>query len=258
MNATAAGVVLVGGRSSRMGTPKADLEWHGSTLLRRTTDVLARSVSGPVVVVRAAGQPLPRLDHAVTVVDDPEPGRGPVLGLATGLTAASAAGATTAFVCATDLPFLHPAYVRRLLGLLDDDHEVALPHLGGFPQPLAAAYRTSLAGVLTDMASAQQWRLRALFDRCRVRELDGAALLAGSDLAELDPGLDSVVNVNSPDDYRAARARPGPVVTVLHLGRAHRVEAATLAEAATAVGAPAPVPREGERPLVSGDRVELD
>ena len=33
--ARAAGIVLAGGRSSRMGTPKAALEWHGSTLLRR-------------------------------------------------------------------------------------------------------------------------------------------------------------------------------------------------------------------------------
>ena len=33
--AQVAGIVLAGGRLSRMGTPKAALEWHGSTLLRR-------------------------------------------------------------------------------------------------------------------------------------------------------------------------------------------------------------------------------
>jgi hypothetical protein len=52
-----AGVVLAGGRSSRMGTPKAALEWHGSTLLRRTAGILARVTDGPVVVVRAAEVP---------------------------------------------------------------------------------------------------------------------------------------------------------------------------------------------------------
>ena len=36
-------MVLAGGRSSRMGTPKAALEWHGSTLLRRTVGILAVS-----------------------------------------------------------------------------------------------------------------------------------------------------------------------------------------------------------------------
>ena len=42
-----------------MGTPKAALEWHGSTLLRRTVGILARATGGPVVVVRASGQDLP-------------------------------------------------------------------------------------------------------------------------------------------------------------------------------------------------------
>ena len=35
--AAAAGIVLAGGRSTRMGRPKAALEWHGSTLLHRET-----------------------------------------------------------------------------------------------------------------------------------------------------------------------------------------------------------------------------
>ena len=65
-----AGVVLAGGRSSRMGTPKAALEWHGSTLLRRTVGILARATGGPVVVVRARGQELPELPRDVDVIDD--------------------------------------------------------------------------------------------------------------------------------------------------------------------------------------------
>ncbi|HEX3256894.1 MAG TPA: NTP transferase domain-containing protein, partial [Pseudonocardia sp.] len=53
----AAGVVLAGGRSTRMGTPKACLEWHGSTLLYRTAALLRRTVTGPVVVVLGAEDP---------------------------------------------------------------------------------------------------------------------------------------------------------------------------------------------------------
>src|SRR6266581_6089080 len=101
-----AGIVLAGGRSSRMGTPKAALEWHGSTLLRRTAGVLARMVDGPVVVVRAPGQALPALPAQVEVVEDPREGLGPLQGLAAGL-AAAADRAEIAFVCSTDMPFLH-------------------------------------------------------------------------------------------------------------------------------------------------------
>ena len=109
-----AGVVLAGGRSSRMGTPKAALEWHGSTLLRRTVGIVARATSGPVVVVRAPGQDLPELPEGTLVADDPREGKGPVQGIAAGLAALSGR-AEVAFIGSTDMPFLHPAFIRRVL-----------------------------------------------------------------------------------------------------------------------------------------------
>ena len=153
-----AGVVLAGGRSTRMGTPKAWLEWHGSTLLGRATGVLGRTVDGPVVVVAAPGQELPPLPGGVAVVEDPVEGRGPMQGLAAGL-AAVADRAEAVFVCSTDLPFLHPAFVRRVLReLAETSADVAVPVVGGFRQPLAAGYRTSLAGLVADLLAAGDQR----------------------------------------------------------------------------------------------------
>ena len=71
VSVTSGAVVLVGGRSSRMGTPKAALEWHGSTLLRRTVGILARATGGPVVVVRASGQDLPELEADAALTEAP-------------------------------------------------------------------------------------------------------------------------------------------------------------------------------------------
>ena len=84
---TAAGLILAGGRSTRMGRPKAALEWHGSTLLRRVVGLVARAVDGPVIVVRAPGQELPGLPREVEQVEDAREGRGPLQGLAAGLRA---------------------------------------------------------------------------------------------------------------------------------------------------------------------------
>jgi molybdenum cofactor guanylyltransferase len=270
-----AGVVLAGGRSSRMGRPKAELEWHGSTLLRRTLGVLARSVDGPLLVVRAAGQSLPELPAQVDIVEDPEEGLGPLQGIAAGL-AALAGRAQTAFVCSTDLPFLHPAFVRRVLSALTDDLDVVLPIARGYPQPLAAAYRVSLAPLVTELVAAGDRRPAFLFrhERCRALRIDDAALLEDPVLAAADPLLDSVVNVNSPDDYRAARSQPAPQVTVQRYGalasNGHRgprtVRAATLSGAATAVGLTPDrhviaalngdqISRDGDVPLASGDTV---
>ncbi|OZM79393.1 molybdenum cofactor guanylyltransferase [Pseudonocardia sp. MH-G8] len=256
-----------------MGQPKAALEWHGSTLLRRTTGLLARAVEGPVVVVRAPGQPLPPLPDGVAVVDDPVEGLGPVQGIATGL-AAVADRAEAAFVCSTDMPFLHPAYARRVLRLLDADTDAVLPHARGHRQPLAAVYRTALAPVLAQMAADRQLKLGQLFERCRTRRTDDAELLADARLRGLDPQLESVVNINEPEDYRAARERPAPSITVQRYGalaaRGHHgpvtVSAATLGAAAAAVELPLDrhvvaalngdqITRDPETPLVAGDSI---
>ncbi|MGH3929607.1 MAG: molybdenum cofactor guanylyltransferase, partial [Pseudonocardiaceae bacterium] len=219
-----AGVVLAGGRSSRMGTAKAALEWHGSTLLRRTLDVLLRAVDGPLLVVRAPGQPLPEIGPQVQIVEDPREGLGPLQGIAAGLAALAdrvpsrgvgnvgAAGTSVdaAFVCATDLPFLHPVFVRRVLAALAEDIDVVLPVARGHPQPLVAAYRVSLAPLVAELVAAGELRPAVLFRRCATLRLDDAALLIDPALAAADPHLDSVVNVNSPDDYRTARQHPRP------------------------------------------------
>ncbi|MGH3787603.1 MAG: molybdenum cofactor guanylyltransferase [Pseudonocardiaceae bacterium] len=241
----AAGVVLVGGRSSRMGTPKASLEWHGSTLLRRTLGVLARAIDGPLLVVRAAHQPLPEIPPQVGVVEDAEEGQGPLQGISTGL-ATLAGRAQAAFVCSTDLPFLHPAFVRRVLGALTSDLDAVLPVASGYPQPLAAAYRIGLAPLIAELVAAGDLRPALLLRHrsCRTLRLDDAALLADPILAAADPALHSVVNVNSPDDYRTARRQPAPEITVHCDGTLARnghcgpltIRAATLSAAAGAVG----------------------
>src|ERR1700750_2835468 len=132
--ADSAAIVLAGGRSSRMGTPKAALDWHGSTLLRRVTGIVGRAVQGPVVVVSAPGQDLPELAPSVEVVTDAREGRGPLQGLAAGL-AAIGDRAAGVYVSSTDVPLLHPAFIRRVPRALDGDVDVVLPEIHGFRQP---------------------------------------------------------------------------------------------------------------------------
>jgi len=253
-----------------MGTAKAALEWHGSTLLRRTLGVLARSIEGPLLVVRGSGQLLPEIPLHVEVVDDPEPGRGPLQGIAAGL--AALAGRThAAFVCSTDLPFLHPAFVCRVLTALSADLDVVLPVARGYPQPLAAAYRVTLAPLLAELLAAGERRLTLLFRRCATLRVDDAALLADPVLATADPALESVVNVNTPEEYQAARQRLAPQVTVQAVTTNGRsgplaVRAATLSAAAAGVGLSMPsrlvatlnssaIYSDGDVPLVTGDNI---
>ncbi|HET9116622.1 MAG TPA: molybdenum cofactor guanylyltransferase [Pseudonocardiaceae bacterium] len=268
-------MVLVGGRSLRMGTAKASLDWHGSTLLRRTLGVLDRAVDGPLLVVCAPGQVLPEIPAQVEIVEDPQEGLGPMQGIAAGL-AALAGRAHAAFVCSTDLPFLHPAFIRRALTALTDDVDVVLPVVRGYPQPLAATYRISLATLAAEAVAAGELRPAFLYQRCATLRLDEAAMLADPLLAAADPALDSVVNVNSPDEYGAARRYLAPLVTVQRSGAGttnqselQTVRAATLSGVAAALGLSLDsdmaaelngdkISLDGDVPLVSGDAITFN
>jgi molybdenum cofactor guanylyltransferase len=254
--ATAA-IVLAGGQSTRMGRPKALLEWHGSTLVRRAAGLVARVVDGPVVVVRAAGQALPALPRGTELAEDAREARGPLQAMAAGLQALGVR-AEIVFVTGVDAPLLHPALVAHVLASLGPDDDVALPHAHGFPHPLAAAYRAAtIAPLIEQLLAEDSLGTRPLMRRCRVRRLDEAALLADRAVAALDPQLLSLENLNEPADYAAAHARPEPPVTVEGCGAVH---AATLARAgvgdvaALVNGRPATDPQE---PLAAGDVVRV-
>lgn len=271
MPATAA-VVLAGGRSTRMGAPKAALEWHGSTLLRRVVGLVQRGVDGRVVVVRAAGQALPRLPSSVDVLDDENVAAGPLEGIATGL-ADLQAGAEHAVVCSTDLPLLHPAFVRAV-ARAGQGVDVALPVVDGHRQPLAACYRTALAPRARRLLEQGRPRPAFLLEDADVRVLDELALLADPALAKVDPSLSSVTGMNTPEQYAGLRALPPPEVVVQRFGvlasggdhGERSVRAATLAAAAAAVGLVLDrhllaavngdqMVRDPELPLAQGDHV---
>ncbi|MGD9572714.1 MAG: molybdenum cofactor guanylyltransferase [Thermoleophilia bacterium] len=199
----AAGVVLAGGSSTRMGAPKASLPWDGATLLARVVAAVAPAVER-VVVVGAPGQDLPPLPAGVDVVDDAIGGRGPLEGIAAGL-AAVAPGHDRALVAAVDLPWLTTPLAARVLAALGDDVDAAVPTREGRPQPLLAAYRTALAADARALLDAGERRARALMGVARVRLLDEDALLADPAVAAADPALRGLRDVDTPADLIRAR-----------------------------------------------------
>ena len=186
-----AGIVLAGGRSSRMGEDKAGVAWEGSTLLARAVGALG-AVFCDLVVVRSRGQGLPALPEGVRVVEDAHPDRGPLEGLATGLRVAGPGA--VAFVCAADMPLLDSGFAARVLASLVPGADAAVPRVDGRPQPLAAAYRTDVLGPLEALLAAGGRSVNALLDRLEVRWLD-----------DLPGAADAVRNVNTPEELDAAR-----------------------------------------------------
>jgi len=179
-----------------MGRPKEWLPFGPETMLRRVVRLLGEAVE-PVVVVAAAGQELPELPGDVAVLRDREEDRGPLEGIAVGLAAVRARGAEAAFVASCDLPLLKPALVRRMVELAAG-YDVAVPRVEGRDHPLAAVYRTGLLSRVEALLEADRLRPFFLFDEAPTRRVTPA------ELADVDPTLESLVNVNTPADYERA------------------------------------------------------
>jgi molybdopterin-guanine dinucleotide biosynthesis protein A len=189
------GVVLCGGRSSRMGQPKALLPFGAETLLQRVVRILQEAVD-PIVVVAAAGQELPPLPAAVRIVWDEQEYAGPLAGMGLGLRAI-AADADAAYVSACDVPLLRTEFVRAMIDALGE-HDAAVPIDGKFYHPLAGVYRTALVPQIAALVG--DGRLRPLFLIESIR----TAAVRLDDLRAVDGALDSLRNLNTLDDYHAA------------------------------------------------------
>jgi molybdopterin-guanine dinucleotide biosynthesis protein A len=195
-----AGLVLSGGRSSRMGLPKATLPFGPELMLQRVVRLLAPVVA-PIVVVAASGQELPPLPGEIVTTRDEREGRGPLEGLLAGLTAV-ASHAEAAYATSCDVPLLLPAFVRHMIERLGDN-EIAVAVEGEFVHPLAAVYRTSVLPHIEELLAAERLRPAFLFERvktCRVPV---------DELRAVDPQLTTLQNLNRPEDYLAALAAAG-------------------------------------------------
>ena len=192
---TTGGIVLCGGKSTRMGSAKALLPFGGETMLQRVVRLLG-SVVSPVVVVAAPGQALPPLPDTAIIARDKREGRGPLEGLRAGLMALPPS-TDAAYVTGCDVPLLVPAFVTRMIGLLGDD-DIAVMDIDGFSHPLSAVYRRTTLTHVDALLAQDHLRPMLLVDAVRTRRVTPA------EVASADPSLLTLRNLNTPDDYRQA------------------------------------------------------
>jgi len=193
---TPAALVLCGGESRRMGRPKAWLPFGDERLLQRVVRLVA-TVASPIAVVAAPGQDLPELPGEVMIVRDEVAGRGPLQGLSTGLAALPDSN-TLVYATATDVPFLEPRWIARLVEL-SDGQDLVIPFVGGYYHPLAALYRRSTVLPAIE-ALLREDRLRPGF----LVEAVKTRVVGEAELRDVDPVLGTLRNLNCPEDYEQA------------------------------------------------------
>ncbi|MFT4247490.1 MAG: molybdenum cofactor guanylyltransferase [Pseudomonas sp.] len=180
-SSTWTGVLLAGGRSSRMGRDKATLDWHGTPLIEHMRGLLESAGAARVAV--SGDYP------AYAGIEDLEPGLGPLGGL---LSVATVLPDGELLVVPVDMPLLTPACLHRLLAararcVAFEDHVL----------PMRLRLDSDSREVLRRLAAAPQ-AMRSL--RALQRALDATWL-------PLPPGSAAGFdNCNTPEQWRAIRA----------------------------------------------------
>ena len=197
---TTGGIVLAGGKSTRMGVPKATLPFGPETMLQRVVRLLSTVVS-PIVVVAAHDQELPELPPPILVTRDEREARGPLEGLRAGLKALPPT-VDAAYVTSCDVPLLVPAFVERMIDLLADD-DIAVMEIDGFTHPLSAVYRRATLPRVEALLAEDRLRPAFLFEAVRTRRVQPEEMVVA------DPQLATLRNLNTREDYLAALADAG-------------------------------------------------
>lgn len=186
------GVILAGGRSSRMGRDKADVTLAGRTLLDRVIAQLTPQVSA--VAVNADRPPAP---CSRPFIPDIIPGKaGPMAGIHAAMTyGASLPAVTHVITVSVDSPFFPHDLVDWLADVIDAPDRIAIATSESRSHPVFGLWPVSLVSDLaTWIATDEKRRVRDFLSRHDVTEV--AFPLRPTRASLLDPFF----NVNTPDD----------------------------------------------------------
>ena len=187
------GLVLAGGRSSRMGSDKATLVHpDGRTLARRSCDLLREAGCETIVVSLRHDQEIPAGLDGVEIVRVPEGASGgPIAGIVAGLRLNPAADW---LVVACDLPRLDAATLAHLISSKQSDEKFLAyrSEFDGLPEPLCTLYSQAALPIL-EQAQADDFR-------CPRK------ILIRNDCRLLEPVTPRALdNANTPEDWATAK-----------------------------------------------------
>jgi len=192
------GVILAGGRSSRMGVDKGLIPLGGKPLVAHVTERLEAVVDEVTIVVSSESQSETYRGLGVHVVVDVFRSDTPLIGAYTGLTEARG---EYAFLVADDQPLVDPRVVELLFSEAEG-HDAATPTWSnGWLEPLHSVYKAKPAAkTALDLERRGEKRLRLLLD-----ELPDVSHVPIDDVRRIDPDLKTLIDVDTPEDLERVR-----------------------------------------------------
>jgi len=193
-------IILAGGKGLRLGHNKV-FETVGNRSLLEQVISCVSSVCSDVIIVTAPERTVPQLDSQpkLKIVTDIFPGKGPLIGIYTGVAASKS---FYNLVVASDMPFLNQTLLRYMIELTSD-FDVVVPRLGNLVEPLHAVYSKNCLTPIENMMEQNKLSVYELLDLVKVRYVEA------EEIDRLDPQHLSFFNVNTKADLQWARELAG-------------------------------------------------
>ena len=189
-------IVLVGGRGARLGHNKPQITVGKKSLFQRVLHGVS-FLNAEVIIVTSGKESFPWLINYPRrrVVIDIYPGRGPLIGIFTGLKVSKS---LYNLVVACDMPFLNQALLNYMIQL-KGSFDLVIPRLGAMVEPLHAVYAKSCLAPIEHMIKEDNLSVHRLLESVKVRYVDS------NEIDRFDPKHLSFFNVNTEADLETAR-----------------------------------------------------
>jgi len=192
------GIILSGGKSTRMGENKAFIEIEGIPIIHRIHSLFQRLFE-EVIIVTDQKKIFQELN--AEVYEDLIPNRGVLGGLYTGLFFSSF---PFSFCVACDMPFLKESVIKFLIENIDS-YDVVVPKTQDGLQPLHAIYSKNCLEPVKKIIDEGKFRIIDLYWMVKVK------IVEEQELSPFDPMRESFVNVNTPRELFLIKEKKRPL-----------------------------------------------
>jgi len=183
------GVILAGGKNSRMGTNKAFLRVESERLIDKNIRLL-KDVFDHLLIVASDPREYLHLDAAIAT--DIYAEKGALGGLYTGLFFAPT---PHAFVAACDMPFLNSRFIEYM-AQSTDGFDIVVPHPPDGFQPLCAIYSRSCLPAIKNLIDKNRLQIKGFYPGHKILEIPSDMLKS------FDPDDTMFANLNTPADLQ--------------------------------------------------------
>ena len=188
-------IILAGGKSLRLGRSKFLEAVEGKSLIQWVIDCLA-ILSTEIIIATAHGEAILFSSSVkIKTVADIYPGKGPLVGIYSGLIASSS---SQAIVVGCDTPFLSVSLLKHMTRV-SHKFDVVVPRIKDKVEPLCAVYSKSCLAHIQELLDRNELGINKLFSMVKVKYVEE------DEINSLDPEHLSFFNINSQADLERAR-----------------------------------------------------